>query len=347
MKRILLLLGLLLLSLLSGIASAIYIHQRELLQPLPLETEAFLIVHPGQNFRQITLEWQKQGWIRFPRVVEFHARYFDLAHQIKAGEYRIVSGQSIADVLDMMVQGRVLQHRITLIEGWRIEQVIEAVNSHTYLTPLPESLQDPETLLSGLNDANSIYNNHPEGWFLPDTYLFTRGSPAIDILRTAHQAMHRELDRVWASIAEDHPVQNPYELLILASIIEKETGARDEREIVAGVFVNRLRQGMRLQTDPTLLYDIGPDARRLTRAELRRDHAYNTYTRAGLPPTPIAIPGRAALQAAAQPAATDALFFVSRQDGTHHFSKTYTEHRAAVIRYQLNGDASRYGGGRR
>lgn len=155
--------------------------------------------------------------------------------------------------------------------------------------------------------------------------------------------MRVELDHAWQGRNEDHPVDSPYELLILASIVERETGRGDERDRVAGVFTNRLEQGMRLQTDPTLLYVQEAGVQRLTRTELERDHPYNTYTRAGLPPTPIALPGRAALKAAAQPAATDDLFFVSRGDGSHHFSETYREHREAVIRYQLGGDDSRYG----
>ena len=248
----------------------------------------------------------------------------------------------MADLLGMLNRGRVVQHRVTIIEGWRIEQLIQALNSHEVLHPLP-----PDVALEDLLRLAGGEGGHPEGWFLPDTYHFSRGASAMEILRKAHEAMLRELNSAWESIDPTHPVDHPYELLTLASIIERETGAVDERGLVAGVFVNRLKQGMRLQTDPTLLYAMGPDARRLNRAELRRDHEYNTYTRHGLPPTPIALPGRASLRAAARPDATDALFFVSRNDGTHQFSATYAEHREAVIRYQLAGDASRYGGGGR
>jgi len=198
---------------------------------------------------------------------------------------------------------------------------------------------DPEQLMAMLGRPEM----HPEGWFLPDTYIFSRDTPAERIIRMAHEAMERALERAWEDRAGEHPLESPYELLILASIVEKETGQAAERDLVAGVFVNRLRRGMRLQTDPTLLYPLGPDVTRLTRAELQRDHPYNTYTRDGLPPTPIALPGQASIIAAARPAETDALFFVSRKDGTHQFSRTYAEHRAAVIKYQLNGDASRYG----
>lgn len=318
------------------------LHQRELLEPFALDAETVIHVRPGQNLRQMTAEWKAMGWVRYPWLVEAHARYYGLAHRLMAGEYRVQPGSSMADLLGMLNRGRVVQHRVTIIEGWRIEQLIQALNSHEVLHPLP-----PDVALEDLLRLAGGEGGHPEGWFLPDTYHFSRGASAMEILRKAHEAMLRELNSAWESIDPTHPVDHPYELLTLASIIERETGAVDERGLVAGVFVNRLKQGMRLQTDPTLLYAMGPDARRLNRAELRRDHEYNTYTRHGLPPTPIALPGRASLRAAARPDATDALFFVSRNDGTHQFSATYAEHREAVIRYQLAGDASRYGGGGR
>jgi UPF0755 protein len=232
----------------------------------------------------------------------------------------------------------VVRHRLTVPEGWTARQFLEAVQAHPALQPLPEST-DLQTVMAELGKPEM----HPEGWFLPDTYLFRRDTPALQVLRMAHEGLNTVLDEAWAGRVEGHPAQTPYELLILASIVEKETGQAGERGLVAGVFANRLRQGMRLQTDPTLLYALDPGATRLSRAELRRDHPYNTYTRDGLPPTPIALPGRASIRAAANPAETDALFFVSRNDGTHQFSRTYSEHRAAVIKYQLGGDASRYG----
>lgn len=314
------------------------LYQKELMQPLALAEEQVLVVRPGQGFRQITAEMAGRGWVKHPRLVEAHARYHGIAGRLQAGEYRVHPELSIADLLDDMVRGAVIRHRMTIPEGWTAQQFFDSVQSHEAIKPMDEGMDlDRVMALLGAPDM------HPEGWFLPDTYVFGRNTPAEQVIRMAYNAMERVLTQAWEERSEDHPLASPYELLILASIVEKETGQADERERVAGVFVNRLRRGMRLQTDPTLLYPLGPGVTRLTRAELQRDHPYNTYTRDGLPPTPIALPGSASIRAAANPGDTDALFFVSRKDGTHQFSRTYAEHRAAVIKYQLDGDASRYG----
>ena len=314
------------------------LYQKELLQPLVLEEDEVFVIRPGQGFRQITGDMAERGWIAHPWLVEAHARYYGISGRLQAGEYRVPADISLASLLDNMARGVVVRHRLTIPEGWTTRQFVDAVQAHAALRPLPEPV-DLEGVMAMLGRPDM----HPEGWFLPDTYVFGRDTPAGQIVRIAHEAMDRTLMHAWEDRTEDHPLESPYELLILASIVEKETGQADERDLVAGVFVNRLRRGMRLQTDPTLLYPLGPGVTRLTRAELQRDHAYNTYTRDGLPPTPIALPGQASIRAAANPAETDALFFVSRKDGTHEFSRTYAEHRAAVIKYQLDGDASRYG----
>ena len=314
------------------------LYQKELLQPLALEEDAVFVIRPGQGFRQITGEMAERGWIAHPWLVEAHARYHEISGRLQAGEYQVPTDISLASLLDNMSRGVVIRHRLTIPEGWTAQQFIDAVQAHTALRAMPDPV-DLEQVMAMLGRPDM----HPEGWFLPDTYVFGRDTPAEQIIRIAHDAMDRTLTRAWDGRIEDHPLESPYELLILASIVEKETGQADERDLVAGVFVNRLRRGMRLQTDPTLLYPLGPGVTRLTRAELQRDHAYNTYTRDGLPPTPIALPGQASIRAAANPAETDALFFVSRKDGTHEFSRTYAEHRAAVIKYQLDGDGSRYG----
>jgi len=314
------------------------LYQKELLQPLALEEDEIFVIRPGQGFRQITGEMAERGWIAHPWLVEAHARYHDISGRLQAGEYQVPADISLASLLDKMARGVVIRHRLTIPEGWTAQQFIDAVQAHTALRAMSDPV-DLEEVMAMLGRPDM----HPEGWFLPDTYVFGRDTPAEQILRIAHEAMNRILTRAWEDRIEDHPLESPYELLILASIVEKETGQADERDLVAGVFVNRLRRGMRLQTDPTLLYPLGPGITRLTRAELQRDHAYNTYTRDGLPPTPIALPGQASIRAAANPAETDALFFVSRKDGTHEFSRTYAEHRAAVIKYQLDGDANRYG----
>lgn len=315
-------------------------YHRSLHDPLPLEQTRFVVVKPGQGFRGILAELAEQGWVRYPWLVELQARADGRAARLQAGEYAVMVGMSLTDVLNSMLRGEVVQHRITVPEGWRAQQFLEALLEHPAL-----DVQDLEPEWPVLMAALGLDGQHPEGWFMPDTYVFNRGTALLQVLQRSHQAMQQALEQAWAARQDDHPLTDPYELLILASIIERETGSAAERAKVAAVFINRLRRGMRLQTDPTLLYALESGAR-LTRAELRRDHPYNTYTRDGLPPTPIALPGRAALLAAAQPAQTDALFFVARGDGTHQFSRTYAEHRAAVVRYQLGGDASRYGGGR-
>ena len=314
-------------------------YQTQLKQPLALEDAERFELSPGQGLRQVSRTLAERGWIESAWVLELYGRRQGLAPRLQAGEYAVTPGMSVRDLVHAMARGEVVQHRITFPEGWTVRQALTAVRDHPELVGPRESVgvhNLVETL--GLEAIE-----HPEGWFLPDTYFFGSGTEALAVLKRAHQAMRVELDRAWQGRNEDHPLDSPDELLILASIVERETGRGDERDRVAGVFTNRLEQGMRLQTDPTLLYVQEPDVQRLTRTELERDHPYNTYTRAGLPPTPIALPGRAALKAAAQPAATDDLFFVSRGDGSHHFSETYREHREAVIRYQLGGDDSRYG----
>lgn len=336
-------LSLLLLAIVAAVlvAHGLSVYHAEVEEPLILERTEIMVVQPGQGSRQIIEAFAERGWVRYPRLVEAHTRYHGIAGRLQAGEYEVPPGISISALLDNMYRGVVIRHRLTVPEGWTALQFLSAVEAHPQLRPFEEPT-DLETLMTRLGHEDL----HPEGWFLPDTYVFHRDTPAMQVVRIAHEAMVHALDEAWESRIEEHPVASPYELLILASIVEKETGQAEERGLVAGVFVNRLRKGMRLQTDPTLLYAQEPGTTRLTRAELRRDHPYNTYTRAGLPPTPIALPGRASLMAAAHPADTDALFFVSRNDGTHVFSKTYAEHRAAVILHQLGGDASRYGGGR-
>ncbi len=313
-------------------------YQKQVLQPLELERDEIIVVRSGQGFRQIIQEMAERGWVRHPRLVEAHARYHGIVGRLQAGEYEVQPDTTLAMLLDRMARGDVVRHRITVPEGWTAAAFLDAVQSHPALRPIPAPA-DLETVMAELG----LPDMHPEGWFLPDTYVFSRNTAALQILKMAHHALNEELESAWTNRIEEHPLNTPYELLILASIIEKETGQADERELVAGAFVNRLRKGIRLQTDPTLLYALEPGTTRLTRAELRRDHPYNTYTRHGLPPTPIALPGKAAIRAAARPAETEVLFFVSRNDGTHHFSNTYAEHRAAVVKYQLDGDGSRYG----
>jgi len=248
-------------------------------------------------------------------------------HVYRSGEYQLEAGMRPQQVLETLASGRVVQYRVTLVEGWTFAQVANLLQANEALEHRAD-LSDPAnwpTLLSALDI------DHPEGWFLPETYQFTRGDSELDILTRAHRSMRAELEQAWAARREDLPLKSPYELLILASIVEKETALDSERGEIAGVFARRLRKGMRLQTDPTVIYGLGDrfdgDIRR---RDLEADTPYNTYTRSGLPPTPIAMPGRASLWAAAQPADGDSLYFVADGKGGHTFSVTLEEHQAAV-----------------
>jgi len=248
-------------------------------------------------------------------------------HVYRSGEYQLAAGMLPRQVLEELASGRVIQYRLTLVEGWTFAQVAELLDANGVLEHR-FNLANPEQRADVLS---ALGLEHPEGWFLPETYQFTRGDSDFDILQRAHRSMREELDRVWASRDVGLPLETPYELLTLASIIEKETGLEAEREQIAGVFTRRLEKGMRLQTDPTVIYGLGDgfdgDIRK---RDLQADTPYNTYTRHGLPPTPIAMPGRASLQAAAHPAEGEALYFVADGNGGHTFSATLEEHQAAV-----------------
>ena len=245
----------------------------------------------------------------------------------QAGEYRLEAGLRPAGLLDLLASGQVIQYRVTLVEGWTFRELLDALSRHEVLRH-QLAADDPEAL-SRLLLALDIA--HPEGWFLPETYQFTRGDSDVDILTRAHIAMQRTLEQAWQARLPDLPLRTPYELLTLASIIEKETALDEERGHIAGVFIRRLEKGMRLQTDPTVIYGLGEGYDGDIRSrDLKTDTPYNTYTRHGLPPTPIAMPGRASLFAAARPAPGDTLYFVANGEGGHRFSATLEEHRAAV-----------------
>ena len=259
------------------------------------------------------------------------AHQIDAAGKIKAGEYALDATLSPRTLLLNMRQGKVLQYRLTLVEGWNIRQLRAALERASPLLHETNALDD-----AGLMAALGFPGQHPEGRFLPETYVYQRGDSDLDLLKRAHAAMDKALAAAWDSRSAGLPLASADELLALASIIEKETALASERPQIAGVFVRRLKLGMRLQTDPSVIYGIGSayDGN-IRKRDLTTDTPYNTYTRAGLPPTPIAMPGVQALQAAAQPADGDALYFVAVGDGSgaHAFSASYAEHNAAVARY--------------
>ncbi len=293
-----------------------------------------LNIASGTSFAAITDRLHRFGLIKSPSLFTLYARVNGLAPRLQAGEYAIEPGLTPAALLHRMVSGEVIQYDLTIIEGWRFRDLLTVLHAHPAIEQaLPDDVDGSAVMV-----AIGRPDQHPEGRFLPETYRFPRGVSDIDLLRRANRALEAQLQQAWAQRAPDSPLASPEEALILASIIEKETGRADERERIAGVFTRRLEKGMRLQTDPTVIYGLGEafdgDLRRI---HLRTDTAYNTYTRHGLPPTPIALPGAAALRAAVNPAEGQSLFFVSRGDGSHVFSKTYDEHRAAVEQYQLQG----------
>lgn len=298
--------------------------------PLGLPDEgAIVLVEPGDNLGTVIGKLASQEGGGFDWRWKLLARRKPLS--IHVGEYLLSPPMLPADLLETLGSGRVLQHRFTVVEGWTWRQLLEALAADPTLILTVEGDLHPaevETIADAIGAAGL---EHAEGWFLPETYYFVRGERDVDILRRAFAAMQAALQEAWRLRDVGLPLESPYELLILASIVEKETSLPEERSQIAGVLVRRLEKGMRLQTDPTVIYGLGDkfdgDIRR---ADLRNDNPYNTYTRHGLPPTPIALPGRGSLLACANPAGGDALYFVANGEGGHTFSATLAEHEAAV-----------------
>ncbi len=258
------------------------------------------------------------------------ARLSGKGAKIKAGSYELKPGASPLALLDQLVRGEHAQEALVIIEGWTFRQMRDAIAAHPGLRHDTVGLSEKE-LLAKVAPGNKA----AEGLFFPDTYRFAKGASELQIYRQAHQQLARRLEKAWAERDPSLPYKTPYEALIMASIIEKETGAEAERSLVAAVFINRLRIGMLLQTDPTVIYGMGDKFQgNIRKRDLQTDTPYNTYTRAGLPPTPISLPGAAALAAAFNPARSDALYFVSRGDGSSHFSTNLNDHNRAVNKYQ-------------
>jgi UPF0755 protein len=253
--------------------------------------------------------------------------------RIKAGSYQISAGVTPFQILRKITQGEFAQADVVLIEGWTFKQLRAALDSHPELKHDSAGVSDAD-IMAKLGDPDVA----AEGMFFPDTYIFAKGDSDFAVLARAHRAMRKRLQAAWEQREPKLPLETPYEALILASIVEKETGLATDRHMVAAVFVNRLRLGMRLQTDPSVIYGMGDKyAGNLRKRDLTNDHPFNTYTRAGLPPHPIAMPGAAALEATLHPAKSDALYFVSRGDGTSEFSRNLSDHNRAVTRYQKRG----------
>jgi UPF0755 protein len=296
--------------------------------PIPQESLAFEVVS-GTPLARLAIDLNGRGVLPHPRLLTWYARVTGDAVRIKAGEYQLDPGKSSLELLQMLVDGSVVMYQLTVVEGWRFADLLTALRTHPAIVPLG---LDSAQIMAELGSPGL----HPEGQFLPDTYVFPKGTTELVVLRSAHEAMRAALEAAWLGRAAQTVVTDPYSALILASIIEKETAVPAERAKISGVFQQRLARGMRLQTDPTVIYGLGETFDgNLRRRDLARDTPYNTYTRRGLPPTPIALPGAAAIEAAVNPELTDALYFVAtgEPDGSHRFSATVDEHNAAVRDY--------------
>ena len=303
-------------------------------RPLTLKGEVVdFTVQRGLSMRQAAAVIARAGVEVNPVWLSWLARIGGRANTIKAGSYEVHAGITPWQLVLKLSDGDVSQAEVLLVEGWTFRQVRNTLERHAELEPDTAGLSDAEILaLIGASETQA------EGLFFPDTYLFDKRSPVSGVLRRAYHAMQARLDQAWAERDPDSPLQSPYQALILASIVEKETGRAEDRALVASVFANRLRIGMRLQTDPTVIYGLGADFDgRLRRKHLDTDHPWNTYTRGGLPPTPIAMPGPDALRAALKPAHSDYLYFVARGDGSSEFSRSLSEHNQAVNRFIRNG----------
>ena len=299
--------------------------------PLGLDQPVSLHLKPGATIRSLARQLEQHDLLDDKRYFILWGRLHNQATRLQAGEYILHNGENLAGLLDRIVRGDVVNYSVTLVEGLNFAQVMDSLKHNPYL----------EHTLMGLSHAEIMNRlgyagQHPEGRFFPDTYLVTAGTRDTDLLRRAYKAMQKVLAEEWAQREKDLPFKTPYEALILASIVEKETAVPAERPLIAGVFINRLRKNMRLQTDPTVIYGIKNYDGNIRFRDLRKDTPYNTYTRAGLTPTPIAMPGREAIHAVLHPDKTDKLYFVAYGDGSgrHVFSSNLKDHEKAVDRYQ-------------
>lgn len=317
--------------LLLGAATAgVWLGVRSLDEPSRLAAPVRFKIAPGTSFARIATELAAQGVIANPRAWVVYARLRHLAPAVKAGEYEIQPGTTPRELLTKMVNGQVLLHSFTIVDGWRVQDMLIALRRNPdVITTLADKAPN---LMGGLGSPGV----DPEGQFLPETYRFIGGTSDVELLRQAHAALSKELDSAWRNRDPDLPLRNAHELLIMASIVQKESGLPQELGLIAGLYLHRLSIGMRLQADPTVIYGLGDEYDGdIHTADLRTDGPYNTYTRAGLPPTPIALAGAAVIHATAHPEKTDAIYFVAspKGDGSHVFSATLQEHNAAVASY--------------
>jgi len=297
-------------------------------------------IKKGSNIKRVAADLESAGIIKPAWQFQLLAKVKKQENKIKAGEFSIEPGMTAEAVLDRFVSGRTISFNSSIVEGFQFRELVKKIKSDPNLV---QTLSDAD-YADIMNKIGSKHKN-PEGWFFPDTYNYPSGTTDLDFLKRSHQAMQDYLNEQWEQRDKSVPLKTPYEALILASIVEKETGVPEERPLIAQVFHNRLKKGMMLQTDPTIIYGMGERFKgNIRKSDLRRDNPYNTYKRTGLTPTPIATPSAEAIKAVLHPEPSKAFYFVARGDGTSHFSKTYREHRKAVIKYQLGGNSKKYTG---
>ncbi|NRA41029.1 MAG: endolytic transglycosylase MltG [Pseudomonadales bacterium] len=306
---------------------------KSLSTPITFQQDQTLEVLYGDSVHKVARKLQQQNIYPHPKLLIAYAKLFDMTN-IKAGEYKLNSGDSVLMVLDNMVRGKVIQNSVTLLEGWTSKQAIEALQQTPGIVTTLD-LTQPSSILAAVDAADEY--QHIEGIFYPDTYFFSKGTKDRDILKIAYDKTQSVLQSAWQANTPALPYKNPYEVLIMASIIERETAIDAEREQIAGVFVERLLRGMKLQTDPTVIYGMGDSYQgNIRRKDLLTPTAYNTYTIKGLPPTPIALASEASIKAALNPLLNGMLYFVAKGDGYHQFSSNLADHQQAVRDYQLN-----------
>ena len=317
------------------ISSSIYFYidyKKFLETPLNIKTSLTFTIEPGKTFKDLNKKLKSYHILKNNYYFEFYSRFMGYAKKIKSGEYRLNPKLTPVEIINIFISGtNVVQHSITFVEGWSIIDMLNKIASNKILVKKLEDYSQ-KSLLDKLN----ITNKNAEGLFFPDTYYFTRGTSDIELLKRAYTRQQEILKNEWEQRETGLPYKTNYDALIMASIIEKETALASERGMIAGVFVRRLKNKMKLQTDPTVIYAMGKKYKgNIRKKDLKIDSPYNTYRYHGLPPTPIALVGQEAIHAALHPEEGDTLYFVSKNDGSHYFSKTLDEHNKAVRKYQL------------
>ncbi|HDZ09752.1 endolytic transglycosylase MltG [Pseudohongiella sp.] len=333
-RRLLIIVVLLCVSVLLLTAGSWLAMRQYLDSPLALPDEPVVVdIEPGRSLQQLANQLSAEGYLAWPRALVLWARWHGFDRRIRSGEYALTANLTPTTLMDLLMSGRVVQYPITFVEGWTVRQALTNLWQQDNITQVLADKSDEDIHAALETDLPAL-----EGGLFPDTYFYTKGTTDLAILRRANQRLQQVLDEEWQQRAVGLPYESPWQALIMASIIERESGYQAEKQDIAGVFVRRLQTGMRLQSDPTVIYGMGSRYDGVIyRSDLNTTTAYNTYRINGLPPTPIALAGRDSIHASLQPGEGSALYFVSRGDGSHQFSDTLEEHNAAVQRYLRGG----------